>query len=59
MNIKTTDIIYREDLYPRFQPNQTIIQKYSDSIEHLPPIKLDQHNILIDGFHRWKAFQLI
>lgn len=58
MKIKTSDIIYREDLYPRFEPNQAVIQKYSDSIEYLPPIKLDQHNILIDGFHRWKAFQL-
>jgi DNA modification methylase len=58
MKIKVKDIIYRQDLYPRFEPNQSIIQKYSDSIEHLPAIKLDQHNILIDGFHRWKAFQL-
>jgi len=58
MKIKTSDIVYREDLYPRFEPNQSVIQKYSDSIEYLPPIKLDQHNILIDGFHRWKAFQL-
>jgi len=58
MKIKTSEIVYREDLYPRFEPNQAIIQKYSDSVEYLPPIKLDQHNILIDGYHRWKAFQL-
>jgi len=58
MTIKTSEVIFREDLYPRFQPNQAIIEKYSDSIEFLPPIKLDQHKILIDGFHRWKAFQL-
>lgn len=58
MTIKTTDIVFREDLYPRFEPNQATIQKYAYSIEHLPPIKLNQNNILIDGFHRWKAHQL-
>lgn len=58
MNIKTSEIIYREDLYPRFEPSQATIQKYSDSIEHLPAIKLNQNNILIDGFHRWKAHLL-
>jgi ParB-like chromosome segregation protein Spo0J len=49
---------FRQDLYPRFEPNQALIQKYSDSIGFLPPIKINQHNILIDGFHRWKAYQL-
>jgi len=58
MKIKTNEIIYREDLYPRFKPNQATIQKYSDSVEYLPPIKLNQNKILIDGFHRWKAFML-
>jgi DNA modification methylase len=56
--IKASEIVYREDLYPRFEPNQATIQKYSDSTEHLPPIKLNQNMILIDGFHRWKAFLL-
>ena len=56
--IKASEIVYREDLYPRFEPSQATIQKYSDSTDHLPPIKLNQNNILIDGFHRWKAFML-
>lgn len=56
--IKLTDIVFREDLYPRFEPDHATIQKYANSIEFLPPIKLSQHNILIDGFHRWKAHQL-
>lgn len=56
--IKASEIVYREDLYPRFEPSQATIQKYSDSADHLPPIKLNQNNILIDGFHRWKAFML-
>lgn len=52
------EIVYREDLYPRFEANQALIQKYAYSIEHLPAIKINQNGILIDGFHRWKAHQL-
>jgi transposase-like protein len=55
---KVTEIQWRQDLYPRFEPNQTVIQRYSESTEFLPPIKINQANILIDGFHRWKAHQL-
>lgn len=58
ITIKTTDVVWREDLYPRFEANQSLIQRYAYSLEHLPPIKVSQHNILIDGFHRWKAHQL-
>lgn len=58
MEISTTDVVYREDLYPRFEASQPTIQKYAYSIEHLPPIKVNQNNILIDGYHRWKAHQL-
>lgn len=58
MNISTKDIVFREDLYPRFEANQALIQKYAYSIEHLPPIKISQANVLIDGYHRWKAHQL-
>lgn len=56
--INANEIVFREDLYPRFEPSQSTIQKYSDSVDHLPPIKLNQNNILIDGFHRWKAHLL-
>lgn len=55
---KTTDIVFREDLYPRFEPKQQLIQQYAYSLEFLPPITINQDNILIDGFHRWKAHQL-
>lgn len=56
--MKTIDVVYRKDLYPRFEPDQQAIQRYADSIEYLPPIKVNQDNILIDGFHRWKAHQV-
>lgn len=55
---KVDEIIWREDLYPRFEANQALIQRYAYAIEFLPPIKINQNNILIDGFHRWKAYQL-
>lgn len=56
--IKLQEVVYRADLYPRFEPNHAMINRYSDSIEYLPPIKINQDNILVDGFHRWKAHQL-
>lgn len=56
-NISTKDIIYREDLYPRFKPDPAKIQEYAANLDKLPPIKLSQQNILIDGYHRWKAHE--
>jgi ParB-like chromosome segregation protein Spo0J len=55
--IDTNSIVYRQDLYPRFKPNPSKIQEYAENIERLPPIELNQDNILIDGYHRWKAFE--
>ena len=50
-----SDILYREDLYPRLKPDAATIQRYAENIEVLPPIEVNQNNILIDGFHRWTA----
>lgn len=55
MTIKTSEVIFREDLYPRIEPNAKLIQQYAENIENLPPIEINQHYILIDGFHRWTA----
>lgn len=52
---KTADIIYREDLYPRIKADPVKIQEYAENIDVLPPIEINQHNELIDGFHRWTA----
>jgi len=52
------DIVYREDLYPRFEPDQSQIRSYAKALDNLPPIEVNQDNILIDGFHRWKAHAL-
>lgn len=53
MNV--TDVVYREDLYPRIKPDAATIQRYAENLEILPPIEINQNNILIDGFHRWTA----
>ena len=54
---KTQDIVYRADLYPRLKPNPAKIQEYSENIDRLPPIEISQTGILIDGYHRWKAYE--
>lgn len=56
--MKIADVIFREDLYPRFKPNQEYISIYSQAVDNLPPIKVSQNGILIDGFHRLKAHSL-
>tara|TARA_R110000824_G_scaffold400963_2_gene610107 strand:- start:1913 stop:3187 length:1275 start_codon:yes stop_codon:yes gene_type:complete len=53
--IKVTDVIWRKDLYPRFEPDPATIQKYAETIDVLPPIEINQNNELIDGYHRWTA----
>ena len=58
MKIKTADVVFRKDLYPRIEHSQAKAQEYSENIEHLPPIEVNQHNELIDGFHRWTAHKL-
>ena len=57
--INVSDVVFREDLYPRFEPNPATIQQYAESIEFLPPIEVNQHNELIDGYHRWTAHKKV
>ena len=53
--LKVSEIIYREDLYPRIEADVITIQRYAENLEVLPPIEVNQNNILIDGFHRLTA----
>ena len=53
--IKVADIIFRDDLYPRIATSPDTVQKYAEDLEVLPPIEVNQHNELIDGWHRWTA----
>ena len=42
--------------YPRSKVREDKIKEYSENIEVLPPITINQNDILIDGFHRLKAY---
>ncbi len=53
-----SSIVFRQDLYPRFNPDQKLIERYAQSVELLPPILINQADILIDGYHRLKAHQI-
>jgi hypothetical protein len=53
--IKTADVVFREDLYPRIETSAVTVQKYAEDLDVLPPIEVNQHNELIDGWHRWTA----
>jgi hypothetical protein len=52
---KVTDIVWREDLYPRSAKSPETVQKYAADLAVLPPIEVNQNNELIDGWHRWTA----
>jgi len=52
---KISEIIIRMDLYPRMDVDNKKIQEYSETVELLPPIIINQDNILIDGLHRLRA----
>ena len=53
--MKVADVVFREDLYPRIEKSATTVQQYAESLEVLPPIEVNQHGELIDGWHRWTA----
>jgi len=53
--LKTSDIVFREDLYPRGESSATTVQKYAEDLGVLPPIEVNQKNELIDGRHRLLA----
>lgn len=55
ITLNIADIVWREDLYPRFEPKPIIIQRYAQDFELLPPVEVNQRNELIDGYHRWTA----
>jgi len=55
ITLPLSDVVYREDLYPRIKSDAATIQRYADNLDVLPPIELNQHGILIDGYHRWTA----
>jgi len=50
-----SEVVFRTDLYPRIETSAVTVQKYAEDLSVLPPIEVNQHNELIDGWHRWTA----
>lgn len=59
VDVAVSKVIFREDLYPRIKHDASVVQKYAENIEVLPPIEINQRNELIDGFHRWTAHRKV
>lgn len=55
MKIKISEIVIREDIYPRDKVNQEKVKEYEQYLGVLPPVTLNQDKVLVDGFHRYYA----
>lgn len=53
--IPVSAVVFRSDLYPRIETSAVTVQKYAEDLDVLPAIEVNQHNELIDGWHRWTA----
>lgn len=53
--ILLSEVVFDPTIYPRDSPDNVLISKYRDAVDHLPPIVIDRKNRLIDGYHRWQA----
>lgn len=54
-SIRVESVVFRTDLYPRLETDPALVQRYAANLDVLPPIEINQDNILIDGWHRWTA----
>lgn len=52
-------VVFRDDLYPRIETSATTVQKYAEDLSVLPEIEVNQHNELVDGWHRWTAHKKV
>ena len=43
--IKISTVIFDQTIYPRLSPDLSLIQKYRDAIDKLPPIVIDRKNM--------------
>ena len=54
--IALDDVVLRDELDPRLgERDDDLIAQYADIFDALPPIEINQHNELIDGWHRVRA----
>lgn len=57
--VNIDDIIIRKDLHCRSSISPGVVEQYSENIEMLPPIEINQDNILIDGLFRLWAHEKV
>ena len=55
--MSVADVKFRTDLYPRIKPDPATVERYRSSLDMLPPIEVNQHGEIIDGWHRWTAYR--
>lgn len=55
IELSVSDVVFRDDLYPRDEGSAATVQKYAEDLSVLPPIEVNECNELIDGWHRWTA----
>lgn len=55
VDLAVSEVVYKKDLYPRLETNPRTVEQYAEDLTVLPPIEVNQHNELIDGWHRWTA----
>ncbi len=53
--IKTADVRFVKELYPRLTEDNAAIERYRAAIGLLPAIAIARDGILVDGYHRWQA----
>ena len=54
--IPLDDVVLRDDLDPRLgDRDDDLIEQYADIFDALPPIEINQHNEVIDGWYRYLA----
>lgn len=55
VTLKTGDVRFVKELYPRLKPRDEVIERYRDALGLLPPIAVARSGVLVDGYHRWQA----
>lgn len=50
-------IVIRNDLYPRLKVDPAKVTEYAQNVDRLPPVEINQDDILIDGMHRLRAHE--
>jgi len=57
-NILLVDILQDRTVWPREEYDLEALERYKESFENLPPIRVDQKtHVLLDGYHRVRVYQ--